>query len=136
MNTQVKSNGLGLENELQLEFSFHSLPHLFTTSIIYNMKIVLFSLFYKWNQRKNNIENQEELIFWSKDHDLYLCNKLFTYFILVFLTSHRGKKSPEHLDLDFPMYRLAKGIPRRRRYTGNMNDTTVIFHGLLFIGYI
>ena len=136
MNIQVKRNELGLENELYLKFSSHSLPHPCTTSIIHNMKIVLFSLFYKWNQRKNNIENEQELIFWSKDHDLYLCNKLFTYFILVFLTSHRGKKSPAHLDLDFPMYRLAKGIPRRRRYTGNMNDTTVIFHGLLFISYI
>ena len=77
----------------------------------------------------------KNLFFWSKDHDLYLCNKLFTYFILVFLTSPRGKKFPAHLDVDFPMYRLAKGIPRRRRYTGDMNNAMVIFHGLLFISY-
>lgn len=51
------------ENELYLEFSSHSSPHLCITSIIHIRKIVLFSLFYKWNQRKNNIENEQEFIF-------------------------------------------------------------------------
>lgn len=58
--------------------------------------------------------------FWHKDHHvLYLCNKLFAYFIVVFLTIPRGKKFSAHPDLGFPLHRLAKGVPNGRKCTGD-----------------
>ena len=51
----------------------------------------------------------------NNNNDLYLRNKLFTYFIVVVLTVLGGKEFSAHPDLSFSLHRLAIGVPGRRK---------------------